>query len=118
MVKLECWLPNKEMFGVFALGSVTCRDQTLKIVMTNEVYKVTISFLGSIKSYEVTETVRKAAWLDALRADYGVLMRGNTFFRLLDARSEARYLIVAPNYVAQIDTDAQPSVTLEKAEKG
>lgn len=118
MVKLECWLPKKEMFGVFSLDSITFKDYMLKAVVTNEVYKLTISFSGHTKACQVTETARKADWLAALRADHEVLMRGNTFFRLQDPPSEPRYLIAAPNYIAEFFTDAPPSVQLAKSDQG
>lgn len=115
MEKLDYWLQSKEMYGIFNLDSITVREGMLKAVVTNEVFKLTISFPGGLQSCQITEAVRKADWLEALRAEHSALMQGNTFFKLPAANSQTRYVIAAPNYVAEFVAGALPSVALEQA---
>lgn len=85
MTKLECWLPQKEMFGRFTLNSVSAESSSLKIIVSNEVFRFTLNFSTGVSAYSVTEPSRNTKRLEALKADYEVLMRGNTFFKLSDS---------------------------------
>jgi len=125
MVNLECWLPEKEMFGVFALNSVSAKVDALEVIVSNEVFQFTISFLSGVKEHRVRETSWAQDFLNILREGHDVLMRGNTFFKWSDSsysvqsgkEGEQHYLIVAPNYVVDLLSDTIPTVTLVQAKK-
>jgi len=125
MVNLECWLPEKEMFGVFVLNSISAKADTLEVIVSNEVFQFTISFLSGVKEYQVRKTSRAEDFLSILREGHEVLMDGNTFFKWSDSacnvqagkEGEQRYLIAAPNYVVDLLADTMPTVALVQAKK-
>lgn len=125
MIQLDCWLPEKEMFGIFSLESVSAEAGSLQAVVSNEVFRFTICFPAGVGAWQAMESTRSAKLLDALRADHAVLMRGNTFFKLegsafaaqFGQEGEVHYLIAAPNYVVEILSSAAPTVTLAQAKK-
>lgn len=128
MIKLECWLPEKEMFGVFSLDSIaanTAKGGALELIVSNDVFQFIISFPAGVDTFRVTEAERAADLLNPLRAEYEVLMRGNTFFKLSDSQSvdqfdkagAVHYLVASPNYVVDVITDKVPSITLAQAKK-
>lgn len=126
MIKLDCWLPEKEMFGRFALDSITAKGDALTAVVSNEVFRFTITFPTGVGACRVTETARCRERLAALEADHEVYMRGNTFFKLegcpyaqqYGRAGDVHYLIAAPNYVVDILAGTMPSVELAQAKKG
>lgn len=125
MVNLECWLPEKEMFGVFVINSISAKADALEVIVSNEVFQFTISFLSGVKEYQVRKTSRAEDFLNILREGHEVLMRGNTFFKWSDSacnvqsgkEGEQRYLIAAPNYVVDLLADTMPTVALVQAKK-
>mgnify|MGYP001138451334 FL=1 len=82
MITLDCWLPEKEMFGRFSLDSLSTTGDTLEAVVSNEVFQFIIRFPGGVGTCQVAETAREAERLACLAEDYEVYMRGNTFFKL------------------------------------
>lgn len=125
MIKLDCWLPEKEMFGRFSLDSITAKGDALTAVVSNEVFQFTIRFPAGVGACRVTETARSQDRLAALEADYEVYMRGNTFFKLqgcaygqtFGRTEDVHYLIASPNYVVDILANTAPTVELNRAEK-
>lgn len=126
MIKLDYWLPEKEMFGCFSLESLTFTGDTLEAVASNEVFQFTISFPRGVSACSVTQTSRARQRLDALRAEHEVYMRGNTFFKLEGdpffaqangQKGDVHYLIAAPNYTVDILASASPAVALAQAKK-
>ncbi len=125
MVTLDCWLPEKEMFGRFSLDSLSAIGDTLEAVVSNEVFRFIIRFPSGVGVCQVTETAREADRLACLAEDYEVYMRGNTFFKLHgcpleDQRGregDVHYLIAAPNYVVDILANTAPSVQLSQAKR-
>lgn|GEM_PF-1085992 len=120
-MKLECWLPEKEMFGKFSLDSITARGDKLTVVASNEVLEFTILFDGGVGAYRVAERARSIDRIEKLRAEYGVSMRGTTFFKLTGSRFAQRfgapgdkhYFIAAPNYTVDILARKEPAVALD-----
>lgn len=125
MITLDCWLPEKEMFGRFSLDSLSTIGDTLEAVVSNEVFQFTIRFPGGVGVCQVAETAREAERLACLAEDYEVYMRGNTFFKLHgcpleDQRGregDVHYLIAAPNYVVDILANTAPSVQLSQTKR-
>ena len=125
MVTLDCWLPEKEMFGRFSLDSLSAMGDTLEALVSNEVFQFTIRFPKGVGVYRVTETAREAERLACLEENYEVYMRGNTFFKLhgcpledqYGREGDVHYLIAAPNYVVDILSNAAPSVQLSQAKR-
>lgn len=125
MTKLECWLPQKEMFGRFTLNSVSAESSSLKIIVSNEVFQFTINFSTGVSAYSVTEPSRNTKRLEAFKADYEVLMRGNTFFKLSNSsylkeygtENDIHYFIAATNAVVDVLSSTSSSITLEQAKK-
>ncbi len=125
MVALDCWLPEKEMFGRFSLETLATEGGALTAVLSNEVFRFTIRFPGGVGAVRVTETARAEKRLAALAADHEVYMRGNTFFKLRGCPYEAEcgrendvhYFIAAPNYVVDILSSTAPAVQLNRASK-
>lgn len=58
MVTLDCWLPEKEMFGRFSLDSLSVAGDLLEEVVSNEVFQFTIRFPGGVGVCQVSETGR------------------------------------------------------------
>ena len=83
MITLNCWLPEKEMFGRFSLASLSAAGDVLEAVVSNEVFQFVIRFPRGVGACRVTEAARAAERLASLAEDYEVYMRGNTFFKLL-----------------------------------
>lgn len=123
MTKLDCWLPQKEMFGRFSLDSIVGEGDSLHIVVSNEVFEFSIRFSSGVGAYSVAELSRCAPRVEALSAEYEVLMRGNTFFKLTgDAYQEAlgkehdvHYVIAGTNAMVDILSAACPSVSVTKS---
>ena len=125
MVNLNCWLPEKEMFGRFSVETVCAKQDQLELVVSNEVFQLTIRFSSGVSTYRVMTAEQAQDRLAALRADHEVYMRGNTFFKVSGCPCEAEYgkpedvhyLIASSNYVVDIFADTQPTVQLEQAKK-
>ena len=125
MITLDCWLPEKEMFGRFSLASLSASGDALEAVVSNEVFQFVIRFPGGVGACRVTEAARAAERLAGLEENYEVYMRGNTFFKLCGCpfeeqcgrEGDVHYLIAAPNYVVDILSNAAPSVQLSRAQK-
>ena len=125
MITLNCWLPEKEMFGRFSLASLSAAGDVLEAVVSNEVFQFVIRFPRGVGACRVTEAARAAERLASLAEDYEAYMRGNTFFKLRGCpfedqcgrEGDIHYLIAAPNYVVDILSNAAPSVQLSRAQK-
>jgi hypothetical protein len=125
MITLDCWLPEKEMFGRFSLDSLSTTGDTLEAVVSNEVFQFIIRFPGGVGTCQVAETAREAERLACLAEDYEVYMRGNTFFKLRGCpledqrgrKGDIHYLIAAPNYVVDILANTTPSVQLSQTKR-
>ena len=123
MVNLDCWLPEKEMFGRFSVDRICANKDQLEAVVSNEVFQFTISFPRGVGAYCVTEAERAHERLAALQSEHEVYMRGNTFFKLSGSsyaseygrKDDVHYLIASPNYVVDILANTQPSVQLSQA---
>ncbi len=123
MTKLDCWLPQKEMFGRFSLDSIAGEGDSLHIVVSNEVFEFSIRFASGVGAYAVAELSRCAPRLEALASEYEVLMRGNTFFKLtgdpyqemLGKETDVHYIIAGTNAMVDILSAACPSVSLTKS---
>lgn len=123
MVQLDCWLPEKEMFGIFPVDSVTLKKDGLVVIVSNEVFQFTLRFPAAPRACLVRETRLIPDRFDGLRDDQRLLMRNNTFFKLqndplFDAAAEEQdehYVIAAPNYTVEILSDHAPSVALDMA---
>ncbi|WP_295585995.1 hypothetical protein [uncultured Oscillibacter sp.] len=126
MVNLDCWLPEKEMFGRFSVETICAKREQLEVVVSNEVFRFTIHFPGGVSTYCVMTAEQAQGRLTTLRADHEVYMRGNTFFKLSGSPCEAEYsrpgdthyLIASSNYVVDIFAGTQPTVQLAQAKKG
>lgn len=79
MVNLDCWLPEKEMFGRFSVETICAKREQLEVVVSNEVFRFTIHFPGGVSTYCVMTAKQAQGRLATLRADHEVYMRGNTF---------------------------------------
>lgn len=125
MITLDCWLPEKEMFGRFSLASLSASGDALEAVVSNEVFQFVIRFPGGVGACRVTEAARAAERLAGLEENYEVYMRGNTFFKLCGCpfeeqcgqEGDVHYLIAAPNYVVDILSNSAPSVQLSQAKR-
>ena len=119
MITLDCWLPEKEMFGRFSLDSLSTTGDTLEAVVSNEVFQFIIRFPGGVGTCQVAETAREAERLACLAEDY------NTFFKLRGCpledqrgrKGDIHYLIAAPNYVVDILANTTPSVQLSQTKR-
>ena len=60
MITLNCWLPEKEMFGRFSLVSLSAAGDVLEAVVSNEVFQFVIRFPRGVGACRVTEAARAA----------------------------------------------------------
>lgn len=125
MMTLDYWLPEKEMFGTFSLNSLTQTETSVELVASNEVFTFTVTFPQGVKACACTQRGLLDDCVNALLADYEVIMRGNTFFKLggsdllakYGTETTTHYSLIAPNYVVDILSDEAPSVELKTAVK-
>lgn len=123
MVQLDCWLPEKEMFGVFQVDSVHFDSGTLCVVVSNEVFQFTILFQCGLKAHLVRASSLLSGRFSDLQEPYKVLMRGNTFFKLqgdpvfrgIMSVGDVHFAIVSPNYMVDILASENPTVSLDMA---
>lgn len=123
MVQLDCWLPEKEMFGVFQVDSVQFNGGTLCVVVSNEVFQFTIRFQSGLKAYLVRASSLLCDRFSDLQESCKILMRGNTFFKLrgdpafsgLMTEGDTHFAVVSSNYMVDILASENPAVSLDMA---
>ena len=123
MVQLDCWLPEKEMFGIFPVDSVALKKDGLCVVVSNEVFQFTLQFPAAPKACLVRETRLIPGRFDGLCDNQLLLMRNNTFFKLKNdplfeavaGEQDIHYVVAAPNYTVEILSGHAPSVALDMA---
>lgn len=123
MIQLDCWLPEKEMFGVFSVDSILFDKGALCAVVSNEVFQFTIRFASGVKAYAIKKAALCRHRFDDLQDTYKILMRNNTFFKLqgdptfagLKGEKDTHFLIASPNYMVDILADQNPAVELDMA---
>ena len=123
MVQLDCWLPEKEMFGVFQVDSVQFNDGALCVIVSNEVFQFTIRFQSGLNACLVRASSLLSDRFSDLQESYKILMRGNTFFKLrgdptffgLMTEGDTHFAIVSSNYMVDILASKNPTVSLDMA---